>query len=115
MNPTYMKKSWAGDLLIGSDLALGPSFKSNNGSLGVPSFLSGGYNLHQFSNTLGLICHRVFGCKTNLWEIMGCDSSDLVRCDFGPLLQSQMRIAKLKSVYNSLFIGPRGLGCDTNQ
>ena len=30
---------------------------------------------------------------------------------FGPLLQGQMRIAKLKSAYNSLSIAPRGLGC----
>ena len=29
---------------------------------------------------------------------------------FDPLLQGQMRIAKLKSAYNSLIIGPRGLG-----
>ena len=29
---------------------------------------------------------------------------------FGPLLPGQMRTAKLKSVYNSLIIGPRGLG-----
>ena len=29
--------------------------------------------------------------------------------DLGPLLQSQTRIAKLKSAYNSLIIGPRGL------
>ena len=29
----------------------------------------------------------------------------------GPLLQSQTRIAKFKSAYNSLFIGPRGLQC----
>ena len=29
---------------------------------------------------------------------------------FDPLLQSQTRIAKLKSAYNSLIIGPRGLG-----
>ena len=28
---------------------------------------------------------------------------------FGPLLQGQMRIAKLKSAYNSFIIGPRGL------
>ena len=27
-----------------------------------------------------------------------------------PLLQGQMRIAKLKSAYNSLIIDPRGLG-----
>ena len=29
---------------------------------------------------------------------------------FGPLLQGQMSTAKLKSAYNSLIIGPRGLG-----
>ena len=32
------------------------------------------------------------------------------RIDLGPLLQGQTRIAKLKSAYNSLIIGPRGLG-----
>ena len=41
---------------------------------------------------------------------MGCESSDVVRFDLGPLFQGQMRIAKIKSAYNSLFIGPRGLG-----
>ena len=30
--------------------------------------------------------------------------------DLGPLLQGQTGIAKLKSAYNSLIIGPRGLG-----
>ena len=34
--------------------------------------------------------------------------------DLGPLLQGQMRIAKVKSAYNSLIIGPRGLGWLTN-
>ena len=28
-----------------------------------------------------------------------------------PRVQGQTRIAKLKSAYNSLIIGPRGLGC----
>ena len=45
---------------------------------------------------------------------MGCEFSDMVRIDLGPLLQGQMRIAKLKSAYNSLIIGPRGLQCETN-
>ena len=31
----------------------------------------------------------------------------MVRFDLGPLLQDQMRIAKIKSAYNSLIIGPR--------
>ena len=33
-----------------------------------------------------------------------------VRFDLGPLLQGQLRIAKLKIAYNSLIIGPTGLG-----
>ena len=45
---------------------------------------------------------------------MGWKSSDVVRFDLGPLLQGQTRIAKLKSAYNSLIIGPRGLQCETN-
>ena len=40
---------------------------------------------------------------------MGWESSGVVRFDLGPLLQGQMRIAKLKSAYNMLIIGPRGL------
>ena len=41
---------------------------------------------------------------------MGWDSFGVVRFDLGPFLQSQLRTAKLKSAYNSLIIGPRGLG-----
>ena len=40
---------------------------------------------------------------------MGWESSDVVGFDLGPLLQGQTRIAKGKSAYNSLIIGPRGL------
>ena len=43
------------------------------------------------------------------WESLG-----VVGLDLGPLLQGQTRIAKLKSAYNSLFIDPRGLQCETN-
>ena len=45
---------------------------------------------------------------------MDWQSSDVVIFDLEPLLQGQMRLAKLKSAYNSLIIGPRGLLCDTN-
>ena len=45
---------------------------------------------------------------------MDWESSDVVRFDRGPLLQGQMRIAKLKSASNLLIIGPRGLQCETN-
>ena len=45
---------------------------------------------------------------------MCCEFSDVVLFDLGPLLQGQTRIAKGKSAYNSLIIGPRGLGQQTN-
>ena len=41
---------------------------------------------------------------------MGWESFGVVVFDFGPILQGQTRIAKLKSAYNSLIIGPTGLG-----
>ena len=41
---------------------------------------------------------------------MGWESFGVVRFELGPLLQGQTRIAKLKRAYNSLIIGPRGLG-----
>ena len=41
---------------------------------------------------------------------MGWEFSGVVGFDLGPLLQGQANIAKLKSVYNLLIIGPRGLG-----
>ena len=47
---------------------------------------------------------------TNLQEIMGWESFRVVGFDLGPLLQGQTGIAKLKSAYNLLIIGPRGLG-----
>ena len=41
---------------------------------------------------------------------MGWESFGVVILDLGPLLQGQTKIAKLKSAYNLLIIGPRGLG-----
>ena len=41
---------------------------------------------------------------------MGWESVDVVRFDLGLLLESQTRIGKLKSAYNLLIIGLRGLG-----
>ena len=43
---------------------------------------------------------------------MGWEYSAVVRFDLEPLLQGQARIAKPKSAYNSLIIGPRGLECE---
>ena len=45
---------------------------------------------------------------------MGWESSGVVAFDLGPLIQGQMSIAKLKSAYNSLIIGPRDFGWYTN-
>ena len=45
---------------------------------------------------------------------MDSESSGVVGFDLGPLLEGHMRIAKLKSAYNLLIIGPRGLQCETN-
>ena len=45
---------------------------------------------------------------------MGWESFGVFRFDLGPLLQGQRRIAKVKSAYNLLIIGPRGLGWQTN-
>ena len=41
---------------------------------------------------------------------MGWESFGVVEFDLGPLLQGVTRIAKLKSAYNSLIFGRRGLG-----
>ena len=41
---------------------------------------------------------------------MQWESSGVVGFDLGPLLQGQTKIAKHKIAYNSLIIGPRGLG-----
>ena len=40
---------------------------------------------------------------------MGWESFGVVRFDLGSLLEGQTRITKLKSAYNPLIIGPRGL------
>ena len=45
---------------------------------------------------------------------MGWEAFGVVGFDLGLFHQGQRRIAKPKSAYNSLIIGPRGLGCETN-
>ena len=41
---------------------------------------------------------------------MGWESFGMARFDLAPLFQGQTSIAKHKSAYNLLIIGPRGLG-----
>ena len=45
---------------------------------------------------------------------MSWESSNVVIFDLGSLLQGRTKIPKLKSAYNSLIIGTRGLQCETN-
>ena len=61
-----------------------------------------------------IIGPRGLGCESNQKEIMGWESSDVVRFDLGRLLQGQTRVATLKSAYKTPIIGPRCLGCETN-
>ena len=57
-----------------------------------------------------IIGPRGLQCDTNLMVVMRWESFDVVRFDLWPLLQGQMRIARLKSDYNSLIFGPGVLG-----
>ena len=41
---------------------------------------------------------------------MGCESFSMIGFDLRPLIQGQARTMKPKSAYNTLSIGPRGLG-----
>ena len=57
-----------------------------------------------------LLVLDVWDSKPTYKEMMFWESSGVVGFDLGPLLEGQMRTAKLKSAYNSLIIGPRGFG-----
>ena len=74
--PTY-RKSWAGNVLAWLDLTLGPSFKVKCGQPNLKVLITGlllvlevlvhclygGYNLHRFSDALGLVSiffHKIF-------------------------------------------------------
>ena len=81
------------EVLMSSDLILGPSFQ---GQTRIAKFKSAYNSL--------IIGPKGLQCETNLWEIMGWKSSDVVRFYLGPLLQGQMRLAKLKSAFNLLII-----------
>ena len=97
VKPTY-RKSCAANLLM-SDLTLDPSFKVKRG---WP-------NLKLLITRLLLVLEVWDGKPTyrKSWAGNLFVWSDLT---LGPLLQGQTRIAKLNIAYNSLIIGPRGLG-----
>ena len=95
--PIY-RKSWAGNLVVRSDLSLGPSFKVKRGQPNLKVLI-----------THLLLVLEVWDGKPayrKSWAGNLLVWSDLTLAP----LQGQMRIAKGKSAYNSLIIGPRGLG-----
>ena len=47
--------------------------------------------------------------ETNRKEIMGWESSGVVGFDFGPLVQGQIRTAKLKKVLSGLVVSKFGI------
>ena len=50
-----------------------------------------------------IIGPRGLHCVIKLWEIMGWESSDVLRFDLGPLFQGQTRIAKLDDALFNCF------------
>ena len=93
-------KSCSGNLLMWSDLTLGPSFKVKRGKP----------NLKVLITRLLLVCN-VKATYRKSWARYLLMWSDLT---FGPWdLEGQPRIVKLKSAYNLLILGPRGLQCET--
>ena len=83
-------------------------------TLSLGPLLQGQMRTAQFNSAYSLliICPNGLQCETNLWEVMGWESSDVFRYDLRAFLEGPMRIAKLKSVYNSLIIGLRGFQCE---
>ena len=49
-----------------------------------------------------LLALEFLECETDLQEIMGWASFEVVKFDLGPLFQGQMRVAKLKSAIISM-------------
>ena len=100
--PTY-RKSCAGDILMWSDLTLDPSFKVKQGQPNLKMLI-----------TCLLLALEVCSLKPTYrksWAGNLLKWSDLT---LDPSFQSQSRIAKLKSAYNLLIIGPRDFQCETN-
>ena len=93
---TY-RKSWAGNLLVWSDLTLGPSFKVKQGQP----------NLKVLLTCLLLVLEVCDGKPTYRKSWAG---NVLAWSNLTLGLQGQTRTAKLKTTYNSPIIGPRGLG-----
>ena len=102
VKPSY-RKSCAGNLLMCSDLTLGPSFKVKRVQPNLKMRI-----------THLLLALEVCSVKPTFrksWVGNLLMFSDLT---LGPSRPGQTGIARLKSAYNRLIIGPRGLRCETN-
>ena len=71
MKPTY-RKSWAGNILMWSYLALGPSFMVKQWFTGFGELDT---NLHQFSDALGLV---IFRFLTNILKAFAKNGKTLI-------------------------------------
>ena len=58
MKPSY-GRSWAGNLLMFSDLTLGPLLRSNDGSLALVSCLFSGYKFASVLRCVGLVLKEI--------------------------------------------------------
>ena len=83
--PQMKTISWTKNLPMWTDLTWAPPSRLNEGSKKLESTCN-----------LLIIEPRGLGCETNLSEIMDLESSDVVRFDLGPRLQSQLRVPKFK-------------------
>ena len=101
MNPIY-RKSWTGNLLMWSGLTLDLSFKVKQGHPNLKVLITCLLLVLEACNVKPT-CRKSWAGNLLVWL-------DLT---FGPILQGQTRIAKLKSAYNSLIIGPKVLQCET--
>ena len=85
VKPTY-RKSWARNLLMWSDLTLGPCFKVKQG----------------LQNPKVLLNHLLLVLE--LCNVKSTLENDVVRFDLASLLKGQTRIAKLKVFITRLFL-----------
>ena len=104
VKPTY-GKSWVWNLLMWSDLTLDPSFKVKWGEPNLKVLITHLFLDLEVSN--GKSIHKKSWAGNFLmWSDLTLDPSFKVKWR-----EHQTRIAKHKSAYNSLIIGPRDLQC----
>ena len=69
VKPTY-KKSWAGNLLMWTDLTLVPSFKDKRWFTGFVSCLAGGYKFASVLQCIGVVViYTLFNCAIVLFPL----------------------------------------------